>query len=271
MLSQIKNLVLDMDGVLWHGETAMPGLLPFFTTLDRLEISYVLATNNATRTAEQYTQKIARFGLDIPPELILNSAETTAVMLAGQYALDTPAYIVGAKGLHAAMKDQGFTAVTAEEVEEGARPSLVVLGFAPHVCYKELAMAALLVNEGATFVGTNPDPSIPTELGPLPGAGALLAVISTSTGVEPITVGKPGPLIFEYALQRLNAQKENTAMVGDRLTTDIAGAKAAGLWAILVLSGIATREDIAGSAYQPDFVYADIAELGQALERAAGG
>jgi 4-nitrophenyl phosphatase len=271
MLSQIRHLILDMDGVLWRGETPMPGLKAFFETLDRLSIGYVLATNNATRTADQYTNKLARFELDIAPDRILTSAETTAAMLSRQYAPQTPVYIVGAKGLYAAMEARGFTRVTAEAVEQGARPSLVVLGFTPHACYKDLAMAALLVNEGATFIGTNPDPSIPSELGPLPGAGALLALISASTGVEPQTIGKPGPVMFEHALERLGASKETTSMVGDRLSTDIAGAKAAGLWATLLLSGIATTDDIGASPYKPDFVFADIVELGTALEREAGG
>jgi HAD superfamily hydrolase (TIGR01450 family) len=169
------------------------------------------------------------------------------------------------------MEARGFEILTADEVRDGARSSLVVLGFTPHAVYKDLAMAALLVENGADFIGTNPDPSIPTELGPLPGAGALLAVISASTGVQPLVIGKPEPMMFEHALKRLGSQKSDTAMIGDRLTTDIAGAKAAGLWGILVLSGISEQGEIQHAPYKPDFVFTDINELGAELTRAASG
>ncbi len=259
-----------MDGVLWRGETAMPGLVEFFDTLDKLDMGYLMATNNATKTAEQFANKLNSFGLNIAADRVLTSAEATAAYLQPQYASGTAAYVIGASGLHSAMKANGFEVLTAADIEEGARSPLVVLGFTPQVTYKELAMGALLVDNGADFVGTNPDPSLPTERGPIPGAGALLAVISTATGVQPQTIGKPGPIMFEHALERLGSQKSDTAMVGDRLTTDIAGAKAAGLWAILVLSGIAGAGDIDEAVYKPDFVFTDITELSAELMRAAG-
>lgn len=269
MFSQIKHLILDMDGVLWRGETAMPGLVEFFSTLDTLGTGYVMATNNATKTAVQYTEKFKRFGLDIPPEKILTSAETTAAYLRESYENGTPVYVIGDRGLREALQARDFEVVPAADVRAGARPALVVVGFTPHAVYEDLAMGALLINHGARFVGTNPDPSIPSELGPLPGAGALLALLTAATSVEPEIVGKPQKLIFEHALRRLGSEKKETAMVGDRLTTDVAGAKAAGLWAILLLSGIAAAEDIQHLPYQPDFVFEDIRELGAELARAA--
>jgi 4-nitrophenyl phosphatase len=268
MLSDIKYLILDMDGVLWRGETPMPGLVEFFDTLLNQGIGYVLATNNAARTAEQYTEKLRRFGLEIAPQRILTSAETTADYLSRHHPPGTRAYIVGAKGLHEAMSAQGFEIVTAEEVKKGARAPLVIMGFTPHACYNDLAMATLLINDGSEFVGTNADPSIPSELGIVPGVGALLAAVTTATGVTPKTIGKPGPLMFEHAMRRLGSLKAETAMVGDRLSTDVDGAKAAGLWAILLLSGVSSANDIQHSTYKPDFVFADITELGSALARA---
>jgi 4-nitrophenyl phosphatase len=243
----------------------VPGLVDFFDTLDQLAIGYVLATNNATKTADMYTDKLSRFGVDVPPQKILTSAETTAAHLRSRYEPGTSVYVIGAEGLHTALEQNGFEIITADEVKHGARPPLVVLGFTPRAVYKELAMGALLVNNGAEFVGTNPDPSVPNELGPLPGAGALLSVITTSTGVLPRIIGKPQPIMFENALKRLGSRKYDTAMVGDRLTTDVAGAKGAGLWAILVLSGIAAEEDIQEAVYKPDFVFTDITELATEL------
>ena len=267
MLNDIKHLIMDMDGVLWRGETSMPGLATFFATLQREGIDFILATNNATKTAELYTQKLAHFGIDIEAELILTSAETTAQYLSERYERGTAVYIVGARGLHDAFRAHDFAIVTPAEVERGGTAPLVVAGFTPTVTYHDMAMATLLINRGATFYGTNPDPSFPSEQGDIPGTGALLAFIGTAAGVTPMTFGKPGPIMYEQALQRLGGTKANTAMVGDRLSTDIAGAVAAGLRSILVLTGISSREDISDSPYKPDFVFEDITELAAALSR----
>lgn len=164
------------------------------------------------------------------------------------------------------MAAKDFVAIAPDDVKNGADAALVVVGFTPYTHYKEMAMGALLVHRGAAFYGTNPDPSYPTELGPLPGAGALLALISTSTGVQPLTIGKPEQHVFEEAVRRLKSNKSETAMVGDRLTTDIMGAKVAGLRSILLLSGIETREDVQKSEIKPDFIYADIEELTSILK-----
>ncbi len=267
MDSPIKHLIIDMDGVLWHGETPMPGLVDFFDTLRAAGIGFVLATNNATRTAAMYTEKLARFGVAVPPELILTSAEATASWLAGQYEPGAPVYAVGAQGLHDALLAQGFRIVTPGEARVGASAVAVVAGLSPNVTYEELAMASLLVHHGVPFIGTNPDVTYPSEIGPLPGSGAILAVISTATGVEPTVIGKPGPILFHEAVRRLGGDPSGVAMVGDRLSTDIQGAKAAGLRAVLVLSGISTREEAEAGPVQPDYIFADITELASFLTR----
>jgi 4-nitrophenyl phosphatase len=263
----IKNLILDMDGVLWRGDTPMPGLVDFFALLRRLEIGFVLATNNATKTAEQYTEKLSRFGVDAPPWRILTSAEATASYLSERYAAETSVYVMGERGLHDALRAKGFHIITPQQVEDGETAPLVVVGFNRHAVYYDLAMAALLLHKGATFIATNPDVSFPSELGPLPGAGSFLAFISTATGVEPAAIiGKPGPAIFREAVERLEATTADTAMVGDRLSTDIAGAKAAGLSTILLLSGISSRADVGTKGVEPDYIFEDIRELGANLE-----
>lgn len=265
-MQTIKNLILDMDGVLWRGETPMPGLAEFFATLRRKNINFVLATNNATKTAVMYTEKLARFGVHIPPEQILTSAETTAVYLSERYEGGTAVYVIGEQGLHDALTAKGFQIVTPEQAQNGTTAPLVVVGFNRHVTYSELAMGSLLVHKGAAFIGTNPDPSFPSELGPLPGAGSLLAVIETATGVKPLIMGKPQPIIFQAAVKRLGGALADTAMVGDRLTTDIAGGQAAGLATILLLSGVTGREQVQNSPIQPDYVFADITDLASHLD-----
>jgi len=264
-MNHIQNLILDMDGVLWRGDTPMPGLAEFFERLRQLNIGFVLATNNASKTPAQYVAKLARFGVEAPESAVLTSAEATAEFLRGEYEGGTAVFVVGGAGLRQAVAKRGFRLLSVEEVMAGETAAVVAVGFYQEACYAEFAAGAICVHKGARFVGTNPDPTFPSEYGPLPGAGAFLALVETATGVAPTVIGKPGPLLFQDAMRRLGGTPENTAMVGDRLSTDIAGGIAAGIPTILLLSGITSREDLAGSDIQPDYVFADITELGKRL------
>lgn len=267
MKTPINRLILDMDGVLWQGETAMPGLAEFFATLRELNIGFMLATNNATKTAVQYTAKLARFGVDVPPNCILTSAEATAGYVRERYEPGTAVYVVGDEGLQQAITGQGFHLLTPEQVLAGETAPVVVAGLMRTATYQHLAMGARLIRNGAIFIGTNGDLTYPTEQGPLPGAGAILAFLTASTGRQPITVGKPGPILFQEAVKRLGGDMAGTWMVGDRLETDILGAKNVGLGTILVLSGISNQADITTSGIQPDLIFADIASLTAELKR----
>lgn len=268
-LNTIKNLILDMDGVLWRGETPMPGLPAFFDTLRELGVGFVLATNNATRVAAQYTGKLQSFGVHVAPEQILTSAETTAAYLKHHYPPGTTVYAVGEAGLRHALADTGFDLLPSRGlVSPDTRADLVVVGLDREACWEQLASASYLVHHGAHFVGTNGDVSFPTEMGPLPGAGALLAVVEKATGVAPDVVGKPARAVFDEALRRLDAGPGTTVMVGDRLETDVAGAHAAGLRAILVLSGVTQREHLSDHPVQPDAIFDDIGALAAALREA---
>jgi 4-nitrophenyl phosphatase len=269
MDKQIKNLILDMDGVLWHGETPVPGLVDFFDSLRSLEIGFILATNNATRTAVMYTERLARFGVDVPPQQILTSAEAAASYLGETFVAGSYVYVIGAKGLHDAVLAEGFRILPPSDVRAGAKATAVVAGLSPELTYEELAMGAHLINQDVPFIGTNPDPTFPSEIGPLPGSGAILALITAATGVEPTIIGKPGPIVFREAVKRLGGNPSTVAMVGDRLSTDIQGAKAAGLQAILVLSGISTRQEAENGPVRPDYIFADITELASFLTREA--
>ncbi len=265
-MNHIKNLILDMDGVLWHGETPVPGLAEFFDTLNQLSLNFVLATNNASKTPNQYVHKFAGFGVPISAAQVLTSAEATAVYLSQQYPTGTAVYVIGGDGLREGMTRRGFDIITLEEIQAGRLADIVTVGFWRDVTYNDFAAGAICINNGAQFVGTNPDVSFPSEYGNLPGAGSFLALLQATTGVKPITIGKPGPIIFQDALQRLGGTPENTAIVGDRLSTDIAGGQAAGIQTILVLSGITTLEDVANvNGLKPDYVVADISELATRL------
>jgi 4-nitrophenyl phosphatase len=259
----IKNLILDMDGVLWRGETPMPGLVGFFATLKRLGLGYALATNNASKTIAQYEEKLGRFGVTVDPYYILTSSEATASYVEQEMGAETAVYIIG-------FGRRGFPIVTTQEVAGGATADLVVYGFNRHLTYNELAQGTLLVQRGARLIGTNPDVTFPHESGLMPGAGATQAFLEAATGVAATVIGKPGRIMFEEALQRLGGTTADTAMVGDRLNTDIAGGKAAGLTTILVLSGISTAAE-ATNRMQPDYIFANIGELARHLEARQDG
>lgn len=267
MNKPIKNLILDMDGVLWRGDTPMSGLVEFFDTLRAADIGFILATNNATKTVVMYTERLARFGVQVLPQQILTSAEATASYMTGRFPSGSAIYVIGAKGLHDAISARGFHILSTVDVHLEAKSfapitaAAVVAGFSPNMTYQDVAMGAHLINQGVPFIGTNPDATYPTEIGPMPGAGATLAMLIAATGVQPTIIGKPGPVIFQEAVDRLGGDPSAVAMVGDRLSTDIQGAKAAGLQAILVLSGISTREEAEIGPVRPDYIFADITEL----------
>ena len=253
-LQGVAHLIIDMDGVLWHGEEPLPGLREFFAFLRRHQLGFVLATNNSSKTPEQHVAKLARVGIKTPIERVLTSAQATASYLGGIASPGTHVYAIGEEGVQRALQRQGF-----ELTEEEA--AYVVVGWDRHLTWHQLKTAALLVHAGAGFIGTNPDASFPTELGPVPGNGAQLAALEATTGVTPIVVGKPEPWLYQEALQRMGADAATTAIIGDRLDTDIAGGVRAGLKTVLVLSGISTKADLANASAKPDLVCADIKAL----------
>jgi 4-nitrophenyl phosphatase len=261
-MDDIKHLVIDMDGVLWQGEQAMPGLVSFFETLKRRGLPYVLATNNAMKLSDDYVLKLRGMNVEMPPERILTSAEAAAQYIRRHYPELSEVYVVGEGGLRRAVERQGLTIISPQAVREGRFVPLVVGGLVREsLSYELLAMATLLVRQGAHFIATNYDPSYPTELGQLPGAGAVLSVIERATGVTPTIIGKPEPHLFDEALYRLGAPAQDTAMIGDRLSTDIAGAKAAGMRTILLLSGVTDQAELDASDIRPDYIFKDIAAL----------
>ena len=253
-LNTLQALVIDMDGVLWRGAAALPGLSEFFAFLRANKIPFTLATNNASKTQTQYAQRFAKLGIEISPAEVMTSSLATAAYLKTQYPPGTKMYVVGQDGIKQALTNAGFTLS-----EEDA--AVVVAGIDFELTYNKLKIAALQINKGARFIGTNPDLTFPVEGGFAPGAGSILAAISAATGKQPTVIGKPEPRLFEMALQKMKTNPAHTAMIGDRLETDILGAQRAGLRTILVLSGVTTPEALKTSDIQPDWVFSGIDEL----------
>ncbi len=253
-LSRLRYLIVDMDGVLWRGDRPVPGLQEFFAFLRERGIRFVLATNNASKRPDQYAEKLARFGVEVPLEWILTSAQATAAYLAEREPEGTEVHVIGGDGLRAALTERGFVLT-----EEGAR--YVVVGWDPDLTWRKLARATLLIRRGAGFIGTNPDRTFPSEEGLVPGNGAQLAALEAATDVKPVVIGKPEPWLYREAMRRMGAAPEATGVVGDRLDTDIAGGIRLGLATILVLSGITAEEDLDGAPFRPSLVCSDVGEL----------
>ena len=253
-LRDIRGLVIDMDGVLWRGDTPMRGLVEFFDLLRRRSIRFRLATNNPTRTPQQYVAKLAGMGVSVAEDEILTSAVVTAQYLR-QELPGAQVYVVGTASLREALTNHGL------QVCDDGSAAVVVVGLDPQLTYAKLAEATLLIRAGARFVGCNPDATLPSERGLLPGNGATLAYLQTASGVAPLIIGKPERAIFDAALAAMRLSSDEAATLGDRLETDILGGQRAGMHSILVLSGATDRTTLATSAVQPDWVFDSIQDL----------
>lgn len=256
-LHDIKALIIDMDGVLWLENTPLPGLVAFFDFLRRRNIAFVLATNNASKTPGQYVEKLARFGVTVEPDHVLTSPLATAAYLKDELEAGAPVYVVGQEGLQEAMQQAGFTVLPDADQPAAA----VVAGVDFTLTYDKLKYATLHIQRGARFVGTNGDLTFPAAEGVLPGAGAILAAIEAATGVKPITIGKPERLMYDIAVAQMGCDQAQTAMLGDRLETDILGGQRAGVKTILVTTGIDNEASIQEKGIQPDAIFAGLEDL----------
>jgi len=267
----IKSLILDMDGVLWKDSSPIGDLPAIFARIRQRGLKVVFATNNGTRTPEQYSERLAGFGVQAETWQVVTSSLVVAELLARRFSPPLPpasrppsspntwrgrggggdgegikVFAIGEEGVMKALRDKGFELLPVEEAEKA---QAVVMGIDRQINYNKMREAALLVRRGLPFYATNPDKTFPTPRGEIPGAGAWISVIVTATGIEPIYAGKPAPYQLELARERLGTVKEETLVVGDRLETDVAGGQAAGCPVALVLSGVSTREQ--ADAWRP--------------------
>lgn len=257
VLRSAKAAILDMDGVLWRGGTPLPGFVELFDFFEAHAIPFVLATNNSTNTVAMYVKKLADRGVSVRPEQIVTSAVATASYIKEAYPADTRVHVVGESGLHEILRDAGFPPVMVDA-------DLVVAGLDRDITFLKLKTATYMIRGGATFIGTNGDRSFPQPDGFAPGAGAILAALEAATDQKPIVIGKPEPIMFEMALQRIGVDASHVVMVGDRLETDIFGGKNAGLLTALMMSGVTTPEILAESSIEPDAVFSGIDMLREA-------
>lgn len=272
-LDNIRALIVDMDGVLWHGDKALPGLIEFFKTLRERQIRFILATNNASLTPEQYVSKLERMGVKVALNEILTSGMATALYLKEHADPEsTQIFVVGEEGARKPLLDLGFKLTDLYEVKghdsndltKGA--DIVVCGKDETITWAKLATATLNIRAGAKFIGTNADITLPTERGVILGNGAILAALEVATGIKPTIIGKPEPIMYQQALAMLGIDFNEAAAIGDRLDTDILGAVRTGLRSILVLTGISSEQDVKNSDYQPTWIFPDICAITLALK-----
>lgn len=251
---RIRHLLVDLDGVLYRGEALLDGAADFIAWLRERSITFRLVTNNATLTPQRYVAKLARMRISVAPEEVFTSALATAIYLQQEGASGQRACVIGEEGL--------LGALTAIDMHTDQAPAeWVIVGLDRAVTYEKLSEAALALESGARFVGTNPDTSLPTERGLLPGAGAIQAALVATTGKEPIIIGKPQPLMLRLAMEQIGGTREDTAMVGDRLDTDIQAGNALGMQTVLVLTGVSKPGDIAATGISPSLVVQSLPEL----------
>jgi 4-nitrophenyl phosphatase len=256
--SNIKALILDMDGVIWKADAPIGDLAATFRRIRERGLKYVFATNNSTRTSAQYVARLTEFGVDAEPWQVVTSSQAAARAIAQTFPQGAKVLVIGEDGLRIPIEQEGLEMVA---LEDASRAQVVVMGMDRGVTFEKLSEATLLIRRGVPFYATNTDKTFPTPRGQIPGAGAWISVITTATNVQPIVAGKPFPFLMDLSLERLGTKKEDTLVVGDRLETDIAAGQAVGCPTALVLSGVSTREEAASWNPTPDVIVADLSEL----------
>lgn len=241
-----KAFIIDMDGVVYHGNRLIPGAEVFVAWLQAQGRRFLFLTNSSERTPRELSQKLERMGLRVAEEHFYTSALATAAFLASQKPNGT-AYVIGGAGLIAALHNVGYGL-------NDVNPDYVVVGDTRTYNYEKIEQACRLVHNGARLVGANPDLSGPTELGLVPATGSLIKPIELTTGCLAYYVGKPNPLIMRHALKKLGCTREETAIIGDRMDTDIIAGIESEIETVLVLSGVTRPEDLARFAYRPHHV-----------------
>jgi len=243
----------DMDGVLIHEGRPIPGAAEFIGGLTESGKRFLVLTNNSIYTQRDLQARLRAMGIDVPVRAIWTSALATAQFLDSQRPKGT-AYVIGEAGLTTALHEIGYVLGDLE-------PDYVVLGETRTYSFEAITKAIRLIDGGARFIATNPDPIGPSPQGSIPATGSVAALITKATGVEPYFVGKPNPLMMRSALNTVNGHSESTAMIGDRMDTDIVAGIEAGLETILVLTGVTTPAEVERFPYRPSRVLSSIADL----------
>ena len=248
-----KSYIIDMDGVLVHGERAIPGANEFIQRLTEGGHKFLILTNNSRYTPMDLQHRLNSAGIKVEASHLFNSAMATANFVKSQKP-DGSAFVLGGTGLYQALNEVGYTLTD-------YNPDFVILGETDSYSYDKIIRATQLIIAGVSFIATNPDAAGPSESGIVPACGAVAALLEKASGYKAYFVGKPNPLIMRLALRYLNEHSENAVMVGDNMETDMKVGLESGLETILVLSGITTSVSIKKYPYRPQKVVNSVAEI----------
>ena len=248
-----KAFICDMDGVIYHGNHLIPHVKEFIDWLEQNGKNYLFLTNGSGRSPRELAQKLSRLGLNVDESHFYTSAQATASFLASQCEGGS-AYVIGEPGLTYALYEAGFSM-------NDVNPDYVVFGSSKSLNYEQIEKASRLILNGAKLIGTNSDLTDPSEDGIVPACRALISPIELTTGRKAYYVGKPNPLMMRHALKKLGCDKEDAAIIGDRMDTDIIAGIESELDTVLVLSGVTSRDSINKFPYSPKYVLSDIGEI----------
>ena len=255
--SGLKGVILDMDGVLWKDMQPLGNLPAIFNQLNRLGLKVTLATNNSTRTVDQYLDKLASFGVFLESWQIITSSDATGYLLKQKFPEGGEVYVIGEDSLKSVLAKYGFKSADGSSKNVIA----VVSGMDRDLTFEKLRQATLLIRRGIPFIGTNPDITFPTPEGLIPGSGAILAALETATHVRPEIAGKPAAPMMTMAIERLAVGPQEVLCIGDRPETDIAGGQLVGCRTALVLSGVTSAQDAEKWLPAPDLIARDLSTL----------
>ncbi len=251
--SKITAWLTDMDGVLVHEGHVLPGAAELISKWQTASTPFLVLTNNSIYTPRDLSARLRAGGLDVPEDRIWTSALATASFLHSQNP-NGSAYVIGESGLTQALHDVGYT-------QTEIKPDYVVLGETRNFNFENLTKAVRLINDGARFIATNPDPTGPSAEGVLPATGSVAALLTKATGKHPYIVGKPNPMMFRSAMRKIGAHSESTGMIGDRMDTDVVAGIEAGLHTVLVLTGIADQKEIEKYPFRPTEILNSVQDL----------
>jgi NagD protein len=261
-LSRTRHVVLDMDGTLYSGGRLFECTLPFLERLRRLGIGYTFLTNNTSLSRADYLRKLAKLGIDAAPDQMYTAADSTIAYLREHLPGVTRVAVLGTPSLAAQFAEEGFT-------DDWDAPEAVVVAFDTTLVYERLCRAAYFIQSGLPFLATHPDLVCPTDQPTvLVDCGAICACLTAATGKQPVELGKPEPSLILSVCRAVGVRPAEAMMVGDRVYTDIAMGRRAGVPAVLVLTGEATEADAAACPLPPDLIVPDVGVLGERLEQA---
>ncbi|WP_100373931.1 TIGR01457 family HAD-type hydrolase [Bacillus sp. FJAT-45037] len=251
-MKSYKGFLIDLDGTMYKGTEPIPEAIAFVSTLEKKGYPYLFVTNNSTKTPEQVAEVLVKMGVPATSGHVFTTSMAAASVMTEKKA-NARVLMIGEEGLKQSLLDEGH-----EIVEE--EPDYVIMGLDREITYEKLAKAALAIRSGATFIATNGDKALPTERGLLPGAGSLVSVIETTTGVKPIFIGKPESIMIEQALEKIGIKKEEALMIGDNYDTDILAGIRADVDTLMVLTGVTKEEHIKEVEQKPTYMLRSLSE-----------